>query len=183
MKELKTKTLESDKLILRKFLIEDATGMFNNWATDPERCKFLTWSVHKDIDETEHVIQTWIKEYDEESLNWVVEIKETHEVIGSICALNINKRNKTVELGYCYGSRFWGKGYATEALRKVIEYLLTECDFYLVEADHMSENPASGRVMQKAGMHKDAVLRERVINKFTKERNDEIIYSITKNEL
>lgn len=52
MKELKTKTLESDRLILRKFLLEDADGMYNNWATDPESCKFLTWNVHKDVDET-----------------------------------------------------------------------------------------------------------------------------------
>lgn len=183
MKELKTKTLESDRLILRRFLLEDADGMYNNWATDPESCKFLTWNVHKDLDETKRVIQSWIKEYDDESLNWVVEIKETHEVIGSICALSINKRNETVELGYCYGSKYWGKGYATEALRVVIEYLLTECGFYLVEADHISGNPASGKVMQKAGMHKDAVLRDRAINNFTRERNDEIIYSITKNEL
>lgn len=183
MKELKTEPLESDRLILRKFLLEDADGMYNNWATDPESCKFLTWSVHKDVEETKRVIQSWIKEYDDESLNWVVEIKDTHEIIGSICALSISKRNETVELGYCYGSKYWGKGYATEALRMVIEYLLTECGFYLVEADHISGNPASGRVMQKAGMHKDAVLRDRVINNFTKERNDEIIYSITKNEL
>ena len=76
-----------------------------------------------------------------------------------------------------------GNGYATEALRAVIEYLLKECDFYLVEARHISENPASGRVMEKAGMHKDAVLRDRRINKHTGERNDAIICSMTKEEL
>lgn len=86
-------------------------------------------------------------------------------------------------MGYCNGSKFWGNGYATEALRMVIEYLLTECDFYLIEARHISGNPASGRVMEKAGMHKDAVLRERSVNKYTGERNDSIIYSIAKTEL
>ncbi len=60
---------------------------------------------------------------------------------------------------------------------------MKECDFYLVEARHISENSASGSVMEKAGMHKDAVLRDRRINKHNGERNDAIIYSMTKEEL
>jgi len=60
---------------------------------------------------------------------------------------------------------------------------LKECDFYLVEARHIIENPASDRVMEKAGMHKDAVLRDRRINKHTRERKNSIIYSMTKEEL
>ena len=53
---------------------------------------------------------------------------------------------------------------------------------HLVEACYISGNPASGRVMEKAGMKKDAVLRDRRINKDTKELNDLIFCSITKEE-
>lgn len=183
MKELNTKTLESNRLILRRFLLKDAEGMYNNWATDSECCKFLSWDVHKNIDETKSVIQSWINGYDSGSYNWIVELKDTNEVIGSISAVSVSKKHFTAELGYCYGSKFWGNGYATEALRTVIEYLLKECNFYLIEARHISGNPASGRVMEKAGMHKDAVLRNRRINKYTGERNDSVIYSIKKEEL
>lgn len=183
MNELNTKTLESNRLILRRFLLEDAEEMYNNWATDSECCKFLAWNIHKNIDETKSVIQSWINAYDKGSYNWIVELKDTHEVIGSISAVSISQKHLTAELGYCYGSKYWGKGYATEALRAVIEYLLNECDFYLIEARHISGNPASGRVMEKAGMHKDAVLRDRRINKYTGERNDSVIYSIKKDEL
>lgn len=183
MEGLQTKTLENNRLILRKFSIEDAIGMYNNWATDPECCKYLSWDVHKNIDETRSVIQSWINEYDNGGLNWIAELKDTHEVIGSISAITISKKHFTAELAYCYGSKFWGNGYATEALRTVIDYLLNDCGFYLIEARHISGNPASGRVMEKAGMHKDAVLRDRRINKLTNERNDSIIYSIKKEEL
>ncbi len=69
---------------------------------------------------------------------WVVEIKNTHEIIGSISVMTALEKHSTCELGYCYGSKYWGNGYATEALRAVIEYLLKECDFYLVEARHIS---------------------------------------------
>ncbi len=183
MKNVETKTLFTDRLILRKFKIEDAPGMYNNWATDPECCKFLSWDVHKNIEETKSVIQSWINEYEKGSYNWIVELKDTHEVIGSISAITISKKHSTAELGYCYGSKFWNQGYATEALRAVTEYLLTECDLYLIEARHISGNPASGKVMLKARMHQDAILKNRRINKYTKERNDSIIYSITKEDL
>ena len=163
--------------------MSDAKEMYDNWASDPECSKFLKWNVHKDIEETKAVIKSWIKEYENESYNWVVEVKDTHELIGSICAFNISKEDATAEIGYNYGSKFWGKGYATEALKAVIEYLLNDCDFYLLEARHISGNPASGRVMEKAGMHKDAILKDRRINKYTKERNDYIIYSIPKKDL
>ncbi len=178
-----TKTLESGRLILRKFRIEDAQGMYNNWASDAECCKYLAWNVHKDVEETKSVIEGWIKGYENGDYNWIVELKDTHEVIGSICVISANEKHSTAELGYCYGSKYWGNGYATEALRKVLEYLLTECSFYLIEARHISGNPASGRVMEKSKMHKDAILRSRRINKYTGKRNDSIVYSITKEEI
>ncbi|MGN0535326.1 MAG: GNAT family N-acetyltransferase [Eubacterium sp.] len=178
-----TKTLESDRLILRKFTMEDADDMYNNWESDPECCKYLSWNVHKNVEETESMLESWIKEYDNGCYNWIVEVKDTNQVIGSISAITISEKHYTAELGYCYGSKFWGNGYATEALRTVLEYLLNECGFYLIEARHISGNPASGRVMEKAGMHKDAVLRDRRINKYTGERNDSVVYSIKKDEL
>ena len=177
-----TKTLETERLILRKFTIEDAEGVFKNWATDPNVNKFLSWPLHKNVDETKEVISKWISEYENGSYNWIVELKATHEVIGSICEQGKNLKHKTISLGYNYGSKFWGKGYATEALRRVIEYLLKEQDFYLVEANHRSSNPASGRVMQKAGMKYDATLRDRRLDP-NGTRSDMIYYSITKDEL
>ena len=177
-----TKTLETDRLILRKFTIDDAEGMFNNWATDPKTYKFLGWTAHKDIDETKAIINDWISKYQYGSYNWIVELKNTHEVIGCICEEGKTLRHKNIVLGYCYGSKYWNKGYATEALRRVIEYLLTEQDFYMVICNHRSSNPASGRVMQKAGMKYDGTLRAR---RFEEDgtRSDMVYYSITKDEL
>ena len=177
-----TKTLETERLILRKFTIEDAEGMFNNWATDSLVNKFLAWPLHKSVDETKEVISKWISNYENGSYNWIVEMKDTHEVIGSICEEGKSIKNNPISLGYCYGSKYWNKGYASEVLRRVIEYLLLEQDFYLVEANHRSSNPASGRVMQKAGMKYDGTLRERKINK-DETRSDVIYYSIKKEEL
>ena len=177
-----SKTLETGRLIIRKFSLDDAEGMFNNWATDSYTTKYLNWDVHKNIDQTREIISKWIEGYKDGAYNWIVELKDTHEVIGSICEEGKSLKNKTISLGYCYGSKYWNNGYASEVLRRVIEYLLNEQDFYLVEANHKAINPASGRVMQKAGMKYDGTLRSRKIYK-DGTRVDMIYYSITKDEL
>ena len=182
MKDLGTIPLETDRLILRRFKIEDANEMYKNWATDPKCNKYLEWNLHKDIDETKSIIQMWIDEYEKGSYNWIVEIKETKEIIGSITAVRFRKKDLNCEIGYCYGSKYWNKGYATEALKRVIEFFLNECNLYLVEARHISGNPASGRVMEKAGMKKEAILKNRKMNKYTKELNDLVFYSISKKD-
>lgn len=184
MKSLGTKTLETERLILRRYRIEDAQDMYNNWTTDKETCKYLSWDVHENIDVTKSFIQDKLDNYDNlDFYNWVVELKDTNEIIGSIGGVHVNAKHSTVEIGYCYGSKYWGNGYATEALRRVIEFFLNDCETYIVTASHISGNPASGRVMEKAGMKKDAVLRSRRINKYTQERNDAVLYSIIKEEL
>ena len=177
-----TKTLETERLILRKFTILDAEDMYNNWATDTNTNKYLSWSLHNDISETREVITDWINRYKNGFYNWVVEVKDTHEIIGNICEEGVSEKHKTISIGYCYGSKYWNNGYATEALRRVIEYLLTEKEFYLVSANHRSSNPASGRVMQKAGMKYDGTLRERKIDP-DGTRSDVIFYSIKRNEI
>ena len=177
-----TKTLETERLILRKFTMEDVEETFNNWASDKKTTTYLAWEAHKNLDETKENICNWIKEYENGSYNWVVETKDTHEIIGNICEQGKNLKHKVICLGYWYGSKYWNKGYATEALKRVIEYLLIEKDFYLVEANHRSTNVASGKVMQKAGMKYDGTLRQRRINP-DGTRGDTVFYSILKSEI
>ena len=177
-----TQKLETERLILRKFTLDDAEDMYNNWGKDPLTNKFLSWELHRSIDDSKKVIKDWLVKYELGFYNWVVELKDTHEIIGNICEEGKNLKHKTISLGYCYGSKYWNHGYATEALKRVIEYLLTEQDFYLVEANHRSSNPASGKVMQKAGMKYDGTLRKRKIDP-DGQRRDVIYYSITKDEL
>lgn len=183
MNNLGTVTLETERLILRKFKIEDAENMYNNWASDPEVCKYLSWNYHKDVEETKEIVKMWINNYENNFYQWVVELKETHEIIGSIGAVNVREKDLNVEIGYCYGKKYWNKGYGSEALKKIIEFFIKECGCHLVEAMYMSDNPASGKVMEKVGMTKETSLRDRIVNKETDKLNDLIVYSITKNEL
>ena len=173
-----TRTIETKRLILRKLDISDLEQVYNNWCSDPKVTKYVTWDMHKNIEQTKEYINFKLGLYEKDyRFDWVVVIKETNEVIGEIDAVKQSLNYNLVELGYCYGSKYWNNGYATEALSAVIKYLKEVALVEKVTACHISTNPASGRVMQKAGMKYDATLKEYVVDKNTKERADLVYYS------
>lgn len=179
VKHLGTKVLETDRLILRKFKIDDAKNMYKNWATDFKTTLYLTWDVHENLELTKQIVKSWVDAYSNlDNYNWVVELKENGEIIGNIGSTDFSEVNSICEIGYCYGSKYWNKGYATEALKRVIKFFFEEVQIHTVTAYHIGENVASGKVMEKAGMHKEAVLKERKYNKNTKLLDSEVIYSI-----
>lgn len=112
----------------------------------------------------------------------IVELKDTKEVIGTIDIVHIHEGANYVEIGYVYGPRFWGKGYATEALKAVIKFCFEDLKVNLVEAVHSEDNIASGKVMKKANMKYETKLRKRDYVKCKKEYFDLCVYSITSDE-
>ena len=58
-----TKTIETERLILRPFRQSDVEPMFRNWASDPEVTKFMTWPVHESVAVTKHVVEAWMNDY------------------------------------------------------------------------------------------------------------------------
>lgn len=178
-----TKNMETERLILRRLTKEDASEAYNNWCSNYEVSKYVIWEKHENVEVTKELFENWEKEYEKnDTFRWIIEIKDTNELIGTIDV--VNKKfipYETCEIGYCYGRKFWNKGYGTEALSRIIKYLFEEVKVSLVYAEHMSNNPASGKVMEKSGMKKEAVLKSRIIDK-EGNRNDLITYSITKEE-
>jgi len=171
-----TKNIVTKRLKLRKIKLDDYKKIFACWTSDKEVSKYVTWDPHKNDEETKMLTKYWIDDYKNEyTYRWIVTEKDTEEVIGMIDVIHKDLQYMTAEVGYCYGSKYWGKGYATEALKAVIEYLHKE-GFPVVYAQHFVSNPASGRVMEKAGMEYEAKLKSRVQTKDGK-REDVIIYS------
>ena len=171
-----TKNIQTERLLLRKIKLNDYEQIFNCWTSDFEVSKYVTWEPHKSTEETKMLTEHWVSQYTKDyTYRWIVELKETHEVIGMIDAIHMNLQYMTIEVAYCYGSKYWGKGYATECLKEVINFLHNE-GFAVVYAQHFKSNPASGKVMEKAGMKYEALLRSRVVNK-NNEREDVLMYS------
>ena len=148
-----TKRIETERLILRPFTIEDAPKMYENWASDPEVTKYLLWPTHTGVDVTREVLSGWIAEYEKkEKYEWCIELKETGEPIGSMGAFDINEKVESVEVGYCISKKYWHQGITSEALKAVISYLTEEVGVRRISSRHDVKNSHSGEVMKKCGL-------------------------------
>ncbi len=160
MNKTGTQRIETHRLILRPFRIEDAEDMYTNWASDPEVTRFLTWPAHGSIDVTRRVLEDWIPRYgDGGYFQWAIEWKETGRAIGSIAVVRLDEETESAEIGYCLGRDFWGRGIMPEALRAVMDYLFAVVGLNRIASCHDVNNPKSGRVMVKAGMKMEGILR------------------------
>lgn len=153
MKHLGTKKLETERLVLRQFALEDADKMYQNWASDPEVTKYLTWPTHESVGVTKRVLSDWVSSYDNENqYQWCIAKKENNEPIGSISVVNMKEKAESFEIGYCISRAYWHQGITSEALRAVMDYLLNEVGARRIESRHDPRNPHSGAVMQKCGL-------------------------------
>ena len=110
-------------------------------------------------------IKDWIKNADDSKYEkWVITLKSDNTPIGNISVNGIEKRHNYCNVGYVILYAYWGKGYASEALKVVSDYLL-ESGYYLVECSCNELNKQSSRVMEKAGFKKDGYIANRRLNK------------------
>ena len=155
-----TQRIETRRLTLRPFTLEDAEDMFAGWASDPEVTRFLTWPTHTGVEVSCAVLRDWTSRYaDGGYFNWAVEWKETGRVIGNIAVVKLDEEKEAADMGYCLGRAFWGRGIMPEALQAVMSYLFDTVGLNRVAACHDTNNPKSGRVMAKAGMKREGMLR------------------------
>ena len=142
-------TLETDRLILRPFEENDAIAIFNNWASDPEVTKYLTWNHHSDVKQTNEILSIWLKQYEKpERINFGIVLKETNELIGGIDVVGYIEGVPVI--GYCISRKHWNNGYTTEAFKKVIEFLFS-LDHKTIRVGAMVDNIASNKVILKCG--------------------------------
>ena len=154
MKAIGTKMLQTERLILRRFVESDAEAMFQNWASSAENLTYVTWDPHPNVDVTRNSIRNWVASYaDPHYFKWAICLKEKPEqVIGDISIVEMDENDSSCEIGYILGKTYWGRGMMTEALKTVLDFCFTKAGFQKVKARYASLNPASGRVMEKAGM-------------------------------
>ena len=154
MRFIGTKILQTERLILRRFVESDAEAMFQNWASSAENLTYVTWDPHPDVEVTRNSIRNWVASYANPNYyKWAICLKENPEqVIGDISIVEMCEEDLRCEIGYVLGKKYWGCGMMTEALKAVLDFCFTQAGFQDVRARYASLNPASGRVMEKAGM-------------------------------
>lgn len=160
--ERKHPILETPRLILRAFVPGDAPRV-RELAGD-HAIAAMTCAIPHPY--PEGAAEEWIASLPEswesgKSVHFALTLRATGELIGG-CGLVFNELHKRAELGYWIGKPYWNNGYATEAARAAIQYAFAR-GFKRVFAEHYHTNPASGRVLEKAGMTFEGVLRQHMI--------------------
>lgn len=157
--------MDTPRLRLRKIRMRDAEDLYS-WSQDPGVAKYVLWDAHRSIRETLSYIRYMKSLYRQGApCSWAVVERESGKVIGTIGVMNWSPAFRSVEVGYSFGRAWWGRGYATEALLRLMKLLFEQGGINRIEGMCDVRNPASARVMQKSGMKREGILRQRIYNK------------------
>ena len=144
--------INTERLLLRSFQKKDAkyvqvlAGNFNVSKT----------TINIPYPYKNGMAEEWIKTHKEgfdsnTEITFAIINNQNSELIGAINLIAI--KEKRAEIGYWIGEPFWGRGYCTEAVKSLIDYSFTQLNLIKLVAEHLSSNPASGKVMKKSGMY------------------------------
>lgn len=154
--------LKSERIQIRSILNSDLEAIHKLHSL-PETDRFNTLGIPENIEVTAAIINQWISENNKEKIQkftCAVELIEGKKFIGLI-ALNLGKEKfKTAEVWYKFHPDFWNKGYATESLKKIIDFGFKELKLHRIEAGCAIENIASISVLEKAGMIREGQKRK-----------------------
>jgi ribosomal-protein-alanine N-acetyltransferase len=167
-------TLETDRLLLREWNIEDAADVYE-YAKSKRVGPMAGWKPHENVEESKQIVQMFTKEND----TWALVLKQSSKVIGSV-----GLHGKDVDermLGYVLGEDYWGQGMIVEAARKALEYAFDTLKVNRVSVFHYPFNEQSKRVIEKLGF-RYVGNKEQSAKIFDGTVYDEVCYLMTREE-
>lgn len=149
-------TLVTARLQLRPLRPGDAAAVFAIHS-DPEVTRWLFRPHHESVADSAELIATLA----EDRFAAVAMIAAASEDFVGMCVFHSDRSHHLkTELAYRAGRRFWNRGYVTEAVDRLVRYVLGETAMNRIEATCMVDNRASERVLQKAGFRLEGVMRQ-----------------------
>ena len=139
--------METERLIIDRLKSDDREDYFYNISHDKKVLETFICNYAESLDGFD------ISKYVENDSLFAIRLKETGHLIGII--LYFDETADSGEIGYGIGSKYWNRGYVTEAVRRFIDFLFKEKGFSTVFASYFTGNEASRRVMEKSGMTYD----------------------------
>lgn len=157
--------IETPRLLLRKVTMADARDIFA-YSRDEEVARHVLWETQRSIRDAREYVRYLQRLYrNDQPASWGIIDKATGRLIGTVGFMSYSADHNSAEIGYSLARDSWNRGIMTEAVRAVLRYAFEKMQLHRVEAQFELDNPASGRVMEKAGMQKEGVLRGRLYNK------------------
>ena len=142
----------TERLIVRKFKAEDAKQLYENHM-DVEVRKWFPNECYADLEEAQDAIRFYADCVDHNKLPFVlgIELKETGELIGDAGISEVEGKPSETEVGYCIGQKYRGKGYATELLQPISDFVVSHFGIGVIWGRVVYGNDASVKVLEKSG--------------------------------
>ena len=154
--------LESQRLLLRVPVLKDAEAVFEEYASDSEVTRFLTWKPHRTVETVYEFMEGVIERNETGSeYSWLLSLPEEDRPIGMIAA---RVSGHMADIGYVLGRNHWNCGYMTEATKTISDWILSQSGSFRVWAVCDTENVGSARVLEKSHFEREGVLRRWMIH-------------------
>ena len=154
--------LRTPRLLLRRLRKDDAEDIFA-YARDPQMTPFVFWEPHRTIADTHEYLERALAGYAEgRAPAWGIQHSGDGVIVGSCAFHDISVMHARGEIGYALARKYWGQGLTTEAVRAVLDYGFNTLLLNRIEARCDVANTGSWRVMEKAGMTLEGVLRQNI---------------------
>lgn len=169
--------METDKLLLRSFEDKDAPAIRKlAGSIEIARNTFVPHPYE------EGMVGQFIEESNKNTsigkwANFAIVLKKENILIGSIGYKDIDRKHHRAEFGYWIGKPYWGKGYATEAVELLVDYGFNELGLHRIYATPFGSNIASQRVLEKAGLRKEGILKDHIYH--IGEYHDLVFFGLT----
>ncbi|HEA28986.1 MAG TPA: N-acetyltransferase [Leeuwenhoekiella sp.] len=157
-----TPILSTSRLTLQRIAESDLKNIHELHSL-PETDQYNTLGIPKNIDETKTIVESWVagnSDNKQTHFTFKVELNSSRQFIGLI-AINLGKpKFKNAEIWYKFHSDFWGKGYATEAVNKILDFGFNELHLHRIGAGCAVNNLGSIKVLEKVGMTREGQKRQ-----------------------
>jgi len=173
--------LESRRLILREFSMSDWPAL-NAYTSDPEVVKYMPFGPTTEAQTREHISEclTTAAEQPRRIYELAVVVRAENYLIGTATIALHPQEWRHASFSYLLHPHYWGYGYATEAMRTLINFGFRDLHLHRLEDTADTRNQASVRVMEKLGMRREGHLRETIWK--DGQWYDEYIYAILAQE-
>jgi ribosomal-protein-alanine N-acetyltransferase len=172
-------SFETARLILRPVTRGDACAILAGYAQDPEAVRFLMWRPHRGLADTEACIADCLAAPAHKSRSYALIAREDGQLLGNF-ALRQPEPYR-LDCGYVLARPYWGRGLMTEALSEAARWAMRQGDIWRIGAVCDVENPASARVMEKAGLEREGILRRWLVHpNISAEPRDCFSYALTR---
>jgi [ribosomal protein S5]-alanine N-acetyltransferase len=172
-------SFETARLILRPVARGDAEAIFTGYAQDPEVVRFVMWRPHRTLADTEAHVADCLTAPADKFRTYVLIERAEGRLLGSLALRRPDLHR--LDCGYVLARQCWGRGLMTEVLSEVARWAMRQHGIWRIGAVCDVENPASARVMEKAGLEREGVLRRWLVHpNISSEPRDCFSYALTR---